>query len=65
MDHRWMAEISYTDDTPSTVVAFEELRELHLIVEFGPDWNLIDQIVVTLNRPSVAPRKNSDLPSTP
>jgi hypothetical protein len=60
---RWMAEISYTDDRPSTEVAFEELGELHFIVEFGPNWNLIDQIVVTLNRPSVAPRKKSDSPS--
>ena len=48
-DKRWMAEILYRDRKVK-VVAFEELHELHDIVEFGPNWNLIDTITVTLNR---------------
>jgi hypothetical protein len=34
------------------------LRELHGIIEMGPNWNTIDHIVVTLNRPSVVPKKD-------
>lgn len=54
---RWMAEIYYHHRTelPTNVVEFEELEELHDIVEHGPDWNKITQITVTLNRPSVKP----------
>jgi hypothetical protein len=55
MTYRWMAEIHYNNGEPLEVVAFEELVELHNIVELGPDRNTIDQIVVTLNRPSVTP----------
>jgi hypothetical protein len=52
---RWMAEISYRDERKPAVVAFEELDELHDIIELGPNWNDIDQIVVTLNRSSAQP----------
>jgi hypothetical protein len=55
MIKRWMAEISYNDDKPTDVVAFEELFELQDIVERGPNWNTIEQIVVTLNLSSVEP----------
>jgi len=55
--YRWMAEISYRDDTPTDVVGFEELRDLHDHVEMGPDWNLIDQIVVTLNLPTLSDQR--------
>jgi hypothetical protein len=55
MTYRWMAEIHYNNGEPPKVVAFEELAELHDIVELGSDWNTIFQIVVTLNRPSVTP----------
>jgi len=47
---RWMAEISYLDGTQECV-AFEELEDLDEIVERGRDWNTIDKIVITLNRP--------------
>jgi hypothetical protein len=57
---RWMAEISYLDGTATKVITFEELEHLDEIVERGPDWNTIDKIVVTLNRPSVAPKRRSD-----
>ena len=53
MTVRWMAEISYRDGTPTAVIAFEELFELHDIVEHGPNWNTIERIVVTLNLSSV------------
>ena len=47
---RWMAEISYLNGKLETI-AFEELEDLDEIVERGPDWNTIDKIVITLNRP--------------
>jgi hypothetical protein len=47
---RWMAEISYLDGKQKTI-AFEELEDLDEIVERGPDWNTIEKIVITLNRP--------------
>ncbi|MGY8683336.1 hypothetical protein Q2941_36990 [Bradyrhizobium sp. UFLA05-153] len=47
---RWMAEISYSDGKQETI-AFEELEDLDEIVERGPDWNTIEKIVITLNRP--------------
>jgi hypothetical protein len=50
MNKRWMAEIYYRTDREMAVYNFEELEELHDIVEFGPDWNEIDHIIVTLNR---------------
>jgi hypothetical protein len=49
MPDRWMAEIRYQDGKQKTV-SFEELEDLDEIVERGPDWNTIDQIVITLNR---------------
>ena len=45
-----MAEIKYQDGQQTTIT-FEELEDLDEIVERGPDWNTIDQIVITLNRP--------------
>jgi hypothetical protein len=50
MEHRWMAGIIYKNGTKETVT-FEELEELHDIVEHGPDWNLIKRIEVTLFEP--------------
>ncbi|MGV7219015.1 hypothetical protein [Bradyrhizobium sp. UFLA05-112] len=50
MPDRWMAEISYSDGKQETI-AFEELEDLDEIVERGPDWNTIEKIVITLNRP--------------
>jgi hypothetical protein len=52
---RWMAEIFYRDDTPAMTVAFEEIEDLDEIVELGLDWNLIERIVITLNRPTLKP----------
>jgi hypothetical protein len=52
---RWMAEIYYSDGS-SNVVAFAEIEDLDTIVEAGPDWNTIDRIVITLNRPTLGDR---------
>jgi len=59
MSKRWMAEIQYRRETfrPVKVVSFEELYDLHDIVERGPDWNEIEQIIVTLNRNSATVKK--------
>jgi hypothetical protein len=52
---RWMAEITYRTDRETDVVTFEEIADLHNIIEFGPDWHEIDQVVITLNRPVLRP----------
>jgi hypothetical protein len=51
---RWHATVTYrTDDGPLEVEHdFEELRELHDLVELGPHWDTIIKIVVTLARRS-------------
>jgi hypothetical protein len=53
---RWMVEISYRADRETLVKEIEELDELCALVENGPDWNEIDEILVTLNRPVIKPR---------
>ena len=52
---RWMAEITYRNGRKPLIEQFEELYQLHDIVEHGPDWNEIEQIIVTLNRSSATP----------
>ena len=46
---RWMAEITYRDQTKPLFIEFEEIADLHDIVEMGPNWIFIEQIVITLN----------------
>ena len=55
MRNRWMAEIFYNDSSGPDVIAFVELRDLHDIVEMGPNWNTIERIVITLNLSFVLP----------
>ena len=56
MRKRWMAEIFYNDSSgPPDVIAFEELRDRHDIVEMGPNWNTIERIVITPNLSFVLP----------
>jgi hypothetical protein len=53
-----MAEIDYWTgpyEVTQTTVCFEEIEDLDEIIERGPDWNTIDRIVITLNRPSLRP----------
>ena len=47
----------YRDEREPLIEHFEELCELHDVVEVGPDWNEIEQIVVTLNLSSAMPRQ--------
>jgi hypothetical protein len=57
MTKRWMAEITYRNGDAPTVVQFEELADLHDVVEMWADWNEIEQIVITLNVSSATPRR--------
>ena len=57
MTNRWMAEITYRNGDAPTVVPFEELADLHGIVEMWADWSEIEQIVITLNVSSAMPRR--------
>lgn len=47
---RWSAVVTYrTDAGPLDVIHdFEELSEVHGLVERGPDWNTIVKIEITL-----------------
>jgi hypothetical protein len=59
MSSRWMAEIFYNNCSEMEVLTFEEIRDLHAIIERRPNWNAIERVVVTLNRPSVGPKSHS------
>ena len=39
MTKRWMAENTYRNGDAPTVVPFEELADLHDVVEMWADWN--------------------------
>lgn len=49
---RWIATIYYRSDAGLIDVDhdFEEIEDLHDIIEAGPDWHTIDRIVVRLAR---------------
>lgn len=49
---RWAATVWYRGDEGLAAMFchFEELEELHDIVERGPDWNCIEKIEVRLAR---------------
>lgn len=49
---RWKAVITYRTDRGPVSITYnvEEISELHDIVEGGPDWNVIEDIAVTLRR---------------
>ena len=49
---RWLARIGYrtANGTVQTAYAFEEIYELHDIVEHGPDWHAIEFLHVELVR---------------
>lgn len=52
-DKRWKAVIEYRTDDGSTSVEhyFEEISDLHSLIEHGPDWNFLIRCTITLNRP--------------
>lgn len=60
-EKRWKAVIEYRTDEGSTSVDhyFEEISDLHLIIEHGPDWNSLIRCTVTLNRPDDGEEQNS------
>ena len=60
-DKRWKAVIEYRaeEGTKSLEHYFEEISDLHLIIEHGPDWNFLIRCVVTLNRPDDGAEQNS------
>ena len=60
-DKRWKAVIEYrTDEGPKSIEHyFEEIFDLHLIVEHGPDGTLLIRCTVTLNRPDNGEEQNS------
>lgn len=43
-------------DPSKHLPAAEDGPSLHAIIEGGPDWHEIDQIVITLNRPVIQPK---------
>ena len=52
-DKRWKAVLEYRTDEAAKIIEcyFEEIADLHGIIEHGPDWNLLIRCTVTLNRP--------------
>jgi len=60
-DKRWKAVIDYRTDEGVISVEhyFEEISDLHLIVEHGPDWNLLIRCTITLNRSDDGEEQNS------
>jgi len=52
--HRWTAAITYRRDSrnETRLASFEELKELHDIIECGPDFGAIDTIVIRYNHAS-------------
>lgn len=58
---RWKAIVEYhTDEGPkSTEHYFEEISDLHLIIEHGPDWNTLIRCTLTLNRHDDGEEQNS------
>jgi hypothetical protein len=57
MTKRWMAENTYRNGDAPTVVQFEELADLHDVVEMWADWKRDEEIVIALNVSSATPRR--------
>jgi hypothetical protein len=62
IDKRWKAVIEHHTETGESRVEhyFEEIADLHLIIEHGPDWNRLVRCTITLNRPDDGEDQNSD-----
>jgi hypothetical protein len=60
-ERRWKALIEYRaeEGVRSAEHYFEEMSDLHLIIEHGPDWNLLIRCTVTLNRPDDGKEQDS------
>jgi len=51
-DPRWKADVYYRSDDGDLIVThdIEEILDLHMLIERGPDWNTIIKIEITLAR---------------
>jgi hypothetical protein len=60
-DKRWKAVVEYQHENGPISIEhfFEEISDLHLIVEHGPDWNTLVLCTVTLNRHDGGEEQNS------
>lgn len=58
---RWKAVVEYlADGGPQSVTHyFEEISDLHPIIEHGPDWRRLIRCTVTLNRADDGEAQNS------
>lgn len=58
---RWKAIIEYrADEGPKSVDHyFDEISDLHRIIERGPDWKRLIRCTVTLNRSDAGTEQNS------
>lgn len=54
MKFRWKAKVYYRVNAGILLVdhEFEELSELHNLIERGPHWDTINKIEITLLRPA-------------
>ena len=61
-DKRWKAILDYRREEGTISVAhyFEEISDLHLIIEHGPDWNSLIRCTLTLNRTDGGEEQNSN-----
>jgi hypothetical protein len=57
---RWKATIEYEHQNGPIVIEyfFEEISDLHRIIENGPDWNTLIRCTVTLHRPDGGDSQN-------
>src|SRR5690606_12655149 len=60
-EKRWKAVIEYrtAEGAQSVEHYLEEISDLHLIIEHGPDWNFLIRRAVTLNRADDGEDQNS------
>jgi hypothetical protein len=58
---RWKAVCEYDSNNGPISIEhfFEEISDLHLIIEHGPDWNTLARCTVTLNRSDDGAEQNS------
>jgi len=60
-EKRWRAVIEYQHRTGPIIIEhfFEEITELHNIIERGPEWNTLVRCTVTLNRDDEGGQQNA------
>lgn len=66
-EKRWKAIVEYRTDSGFAIVEhyFEEMSDLHLIIEHGPDWNSLIRCTITLNRSDDGEEQNSSAKARP